>query len=190
VRAWLVVTALGALGLGLTACGNSSANNTSTASSDVSAVVPPNFTTHNNDRDNDGDHNDDDGKVLYYGHAADAADRQAGVALATSYFAAAASANGAAGCALLVPFIAESVADENPALAARTCPAALSKLFELHHRLLAEKHATLKVMAVRIEDNRGLVILDFPTIPEVRQLTERRIGDTWKLMDLLDGILE
>ncbi len=190
VRTWPVVIALVALGLGLAGCGGSNANSASTASSGLSKVVPSNFTTHNNDRDNDGDHNNDDGKVLYYGHAADAADRQAGGALVTNYFAAAAGANGAAACALLVPFIAESVADENPTLAAKTCPAALARLFELHHRLLAEKHATLRVMAVRIEGNRGLVIMDFPTIPEVRQLTERRVGGAWKLMDLLDGILE
>ena len=35
-----------------------------------------------------------------------------------------------------------------------------------------------------------LAILDFPSIPEVRKIAERRVGGAWKLLEPLDGILE
>jgi hypothetical protein len=171
----------------LVACGESSHGKAATT------APPPNFSTRHNDRDNDGDHNDDDGKVLYFGHAADAADRENSIALVTRYFTAAAGGDGAAGCSMLAPFIAESVAENDgqaPPLLGKTCPVVLGKLFKLHHQLLDEKHATLRVIGVRVEGDRALVILDFPTIPEVRQMPERRIGGRWWLLDLLDGILE
>jgi hypothetical protein len=98
------------LGLGVGACGGGAQprlwSNAPTAST---ATTAPNFSTHNNDRDNDGDHNEDDGKVLNDGHAAGALDRQSSIMLVTHYFAAAAAADGATGCSLLVPFVAESV---------------------------------------------------------------------------------
>jgi hypothetical protein len=185
-----------ALGLDLAACGNSSrvaSSARANSSGNRSNYAPSNFSTHNNDRDNDGDHNDDDAGVLYFGHAAGPADERAAVALVTRYFAAAAAGDGAAGCRLLAPFIAESLAEEDghsPRLRGTTCAVVLSKLFKLHHALLAEKHATLKVIGVRLEGARGLVIFDFPAIPEVRQITERRVGHSWRLLYQLDGILE
>ena len=169
------------------ACGGSSHGGA------ITTAPPPNFSTHHNDRDNDGDHNDDDGKVLYFGHAADAVDRQVSVALVTRYFTAAAAENGTAGCSMLAPFVAESVAEDDgqaPPLLGKTCHVVLSKLFKLHHQLLVEKHVTLRVIGVRVKGNRALAILDFPKIPEVRQMPERRIGGRWWLLDLLDGILE
>jgi hypothetical protein len=33
-------------------------------------------------------------------------------------------------------------------------------------------------------------VLDFPAIPVVRLMTERRVGHTWRLLELLDGMLE
>jgi hypothetical protein len=56
--------------------------------------------------------------------------------------------------------------------------------------MLSRKDATLKVIAVRVEGSKALVVLDFPTIPEVRQIDERRVGHSWRLLDLFDGILE
>jgi hypothetical protein len=185
-----------AVGLGVAACGNSGKSavppaNAATHGATTNAA--PNFSTHDNDRDNDGDHNDDDEKVLYFGHAANAADRRDSVALVTRYFAVAAAENGAAGCRMLVPFVAEGLPEQDgqsPHLRGSTCAVVLSKLFKLHHSLLAKKQATLHVIAVRVEGGRALTILDFPTIPEVRQMIERRVGGTWKMLELLDGILE
>lgn len=197
-----------ALCLGIVACGDSSKRPGATTD------VASNRSAQENDRDNDGDHNDDDGRVLFYGHAASAADRRGSVALVTSYFAAAAAADGAKACALLVPLLAESVVEEDgrsPALRGRTCAEVMSKLFRLHHRTLVEKRAALQVIAVRVEGNKGLAVLNFPGIREVRrlgegsevlvapdsrgthevrQLGERRVDGTWKVLDLLDGIIE
>jgi hypothetical protein len=190
IRVLLSLLAGLALALGPAACGGagkSTAPTANTAAHDANAT--PNFSTHNNDRDNDGDHNDDDEKVLYFGQAAGTADRRELIALVTRYFAAAATENGAAGCRMLVPFIAEGTAEQQ-GQAGSTCAFALSELFKQHHPLLAEKQATLRVIGVRVEGNRALAILDFPNIPEVRQIGERRVGNTWKMLDLLDGIIE
>ncbi len=181
-----------ALGLGLAACGDSGGS--SVASTDAASTsAAPNFSTHNNDRDNDGDHNNDDEKVLYFGHAADAADQHYLVALVTRYFAAAAGERGAAVCHMLVPFIAEAVAEQDgrsPGLYGKTCAVVLSKLYKQHHSLQVQKHATLRIIGVRVEGDRALAILDFPSIPEVRQIAERRVAGAWKLLDLQDGIIE
>ncbi len=151
------------------------------------------FPSDKNDRDNDGDHNDDDEGILDYGHAANATDRRDSVNLVTRYFAAAAAENGAAACSLLIPFIAESVPEDDghtAALSGRTCAVVMSKLFKLHHALLLTKHETLQVPSVRVEGDKALAILEFPTIPEVREIAERRAGGAWRILDLLDGILE
>jgi hypothetical protein len=175
------------LAFALGACGADSPGGKSVSSSGS------NFSTHHNDRDNDGDHNDDDAVTLGFGHAANAADRRESVALVTRYFAAAVAANGVTGCALLVPFVAESVVEDDghsPGLFGSSCAAVLAKLFKLHHRELVAKQATMKVIEVRVRGDRALAILDFPNIPEVRQIDERRVGDSWKLLQLLDRFIE
>jgi hypothetical protein len=192
----LLATAL--LGLGVAACGCSSKHTASqghanAATGGTSATASSNFSTHKNDRDNDGDNNDDDEHVLDFGHAANAADSQTITALVRHYFAAAAAEDGATACSLLAPFIAESVVENYgraPALRGKTCAAVMAKLFKHHHQELANKDATLKVIRVGVEGDKSLVALEFPTIPEVRQVTARRNGNAWKLLTLLDGILE
>lgn len=183
--------ALALMTLALAGCGGSSGHVAPGLGS--ASATQPNFSTQHNDRDNDGDHNDDDGKVLFYGHAADAGDRNASSTLVKRYFAAAAAENGAQACALLVRFVAESVPEEDghsPQLHGKTCAVVMSKLFKLHHKPLAAKNASLRVLAVRVEGQKALVVLGFPNIPEVRQITARRVAGTWRLLDLLDGILE
>jgi hypothetical protein len=184
-----------ALVMGLAACEASSERTAPTTRPSVASTgaASSDFSTYHNDRDNDGDHNDDDENVLGFGHAADPADRLASVALVERYFAAAAAANGAQACRLLAPFVAESVPEDDghsPGLRGRTCPVVMSKLFELHRRLLVEKKTTLKVVGVRVEGDKALAILEFPTIPEVRQIAERRVKGTWRVLELLDNILE
>lgn len=189
---------ISASSLCLGACGNSNndtfpQNGSQALAGGIATTATSNTTTSKNDRDNDGDHNDDDEKVLYFGHRANMDDRRISVALVRRYFAAAASEDGAEACPLLAPFIAESVAERDghaAPLRGKTCAGVMSKLFKLHHQLLTEKNATLKIMAIRVEGTRALAVLEFSTIPEVRQLTERRVGNTWKLITILDGILE
>jgi ketosteroid isomerase-like protein len=186
-----------ALGLGVAACGGASTNATSRGPTRATAIGASAPATSNpsavNDRDNDGDHNDDDEGVLNYGHAADAADRGASESLVRRYFAAAAAADGGRACSLLAPFVEQSVVEDegrSPALRGNSCAAVMTKLFRRQRRLLAEKNATLRVIGVRVEEDKALAILEFPAIPEVRQLAERRVEGTWRVLDLLDGILE
>jgi hypothetical protein len=166
--------------LALPACGSSGGT----------SAGPPH---HHSDRDNDNDNNDDDSGVLDYGHAADPAEQRTLVALVTRYYADAAAENGAQACTLLAPVQAESVAEQDggsPALRGHTCPVVMSKLFALHHAVIAGKAAAMKIIAVRILGDVGLVLIEFPEIYEARQISERRIDGTWRVFDLLDGIME
>jgi hypothetical protein len=180
------------LALAPLACGGSSKNATSTATAGGVSVTAY-FPDSSNDRDNDGDHNNDDAEDLNYGHAASPADRSAIVALVTNYYAAAAAENGRKACAMLVPFFAETVVErygDQPAVSGRSCATVMSKLFRNHHADIATKQATLKIPDVRVRDGRALVILEFPAIREVRQLRLRHIAGGWRLLQLLDTIME
>jgi hypothetical protein len=157
------------------------------------ALTAPTFSAHGKDRDNDTDHNDDDGKILDYGHPASRRDFRLSADLVRRYFAAAAGEQGARACSLLAPFVAEAVPEYSGRSSGPhgdSCPVALKKLFEHHHSELAMKNATLEVVGVRVEGRRGLVVLAFPTISEVREIVERRVGNGWRLIDLLDELLE
>ena len=184
MRPLLVLLAILLLGLGPAACGGSS---TSHSTATVTAAVKK-------DRDDDNDNNDDDDKVIYYGHAPTPAERQPLVTLVTAYYAAQASENGATACRLLMPFVAESVVESvghSPGLQGKTCAAVMSKLFKLHHTLLSGENASLKFYTVRVKGGKALTLLSFANLPEVRQLSEHRDSSgTWRVMDLLDGILE
>lgn len=180
------------LSLGLAACGGSSKGSDPASHSSSSAAAPT--TLPKSDRDNDADKNNDDAHVLDYGHEPSASERQAIVALVTSYYAAAGAADGQKACALLMPFVAESVVEDighQPEVRGRSCPVVMSKLFEQQHTLLSGESATLKFYAVRVDGGRALAVLSFANLPEVRQLTERRDGSgAWKVLNLLDRILE
>lgn len=145
------------------------------------------------DRDNDRDHNDDDAHDLLYGHAASGSDLHQLTGLVRRYYAASASGNGRIACSLMASFIAESVvetAGRGPGLHGHNCPTVMSKLFAQHHKVLAAENATFKMLAVRVRGSSALTIMSFSALPEVRQLQERRIHGTWRLLRLLDGIIE
>ncbi len=180
-----------ALSFALLACGDSG-KSTPTATGGE-ALVTAYFPHDKNDRDNDGDHNDDDALALNSGHAASGTELNETRSLVRRYYAAAAAANGAQACALLVPFFAESVVEQYGHLAptsGKTCAAVMSKIFKNHHALIASKNATLKIPEVRVQNERALVILEFSSIPEVRQIYLRRIANKWMLLALLDSIIE
>jgi hypothetical protein len=145
------------------------------------------------DRDNDTDNNSDDGKVLAFGHAAGAADAQALVALVTSYYRAAAREDGARACSMLYPFVAESIVEgygQQASLRGDTCAAVMRKLFRQRHSALVRDSPTLDVTAVRVDGNKALVVLTFATAPEIRQIPERRGSNGWKMLNVIDGIVE
>lgn len=183
----LALLTIALLSLSIAACGGAG-NSASHGSSSVKSGAVK------RDRDDDGDNNDDDAGVLDYGHAAGPADRQALMALIRSYYAAAAAADGAKACALLMPFIAEAVAENygfQPGLHGKTCATVLSKLFKRQHALLAGKYETLKFYALRVDEDKALTVLSFATLPEVREIAERRDSSgAWRVLELRDGILE
>jgi hypothetical protein len=192
----LAILATAALSLTLAACASNSgaSSQNSVNTSTVFAGVAPNRAgDHDTDRDNDGDHNDDDLHMLGFGYEAGPADYRASVTLLKAYYAAAASENGAKACTLLAPFLAESVAEhvgDSPALRGKTCAVVMSKLFATTHKLLVEENATLQIQAIRVGGDRALAAIYFPSIPEVRQMAERRIDGGWKLLTLLDTLIE
>lgn len=164
------------------ACGSS---RTSSSSTTAAARV--------RDRDNDFDNNDDDAHVLDYGHAATGAERRELEALVTGYYKASAAANGSMACRLLMPFVAESVVEEfshETGLSGHTCATVMSKLLAQRHKLLEGESSTLKFVAIRLGEGRALDVLSFAVLPEVRQITARRDGSHWKILNLRDRILE
>jgi hypothetical protein len=184
-RSLLAVCALLALCFAAGSCGGGEAG---------TASVVSNFSTHNNDRDNDGDHNDDDGRVLGFGQPADPSGRRAITELITRYFAAATAGDGARACAMLEPRlrVATVAQDGGPSatLHGATCATVMTKQFELRHRELVEKNAALRVIAVRVKGGRAIGVLDFPEIPEVRQFVARVSRGRWTAFSRFDGIIE
>jgi hypothetical protein len=182
------------LAMGLAACG---ASDGSTAAHDTSrrtsATGEGTSTLHVRDRDGDVDHNDDDYRILGFGHAADVSESQTITTLIDRYFADAVARDGAKACSLLTPFIEESVVEgdgQTPELRGNSCAAVLSKLFTHHHQELVGKRAGLKVMRIGIGGNISLVALEFSEIPVVREITLQRVGDRWTVRELLDGLME
>lgn len=176
--------------LGLLACGSSSKSTRSTTTYGLAAVTAY-FPHHPGDRDNDTDRNDDDSHYLEFGHLAGPIDRRETVDLVKRYFVAAAAEDGAKACALLAPFVAESVAEVyEESLKSKTCASAMTILFRRHHSSLVAKHKSLQSPEVRVEGNVALVILEFPPLPEVRQIPLRRVNGTWTVLELLDNFLE
>jgi hypothetical protein len=114
-------------------------------------------------------------------------------ALVKRYYAAATAANGGEACALLAPFIAESVVErygKTPGVTGRTCAVVMTKIFQGRHTKLAAESPTLRIPEVRLEPPSALAILEFPTIPEVRQIRLRRVGSSWRVLALIDGAIE
>jgi hypothetical protein len=182
-----------ALALGVTplACGSS--KDAPRRTTGGSALVTAYFPHDSLDRDNDSDHDDDDARYLEYGRAANPAELREALALVRGYYAAATAENGARACAMLDPIIAESVAEkygQSPGVTGKTCAVVMSKIFANHHAALAVEDTTFRIPEIRVLGDKGLAILEFPTIPEVRKLELHRVDGTWRVLDLLDTLLE
>ena len=201
MRTLAALFAIVLLSLSVAACGDSAggtghASSSNTKTGDTSANPMPQGgarpSSRKRDLDGDTDNNDDDSKIVGYGHAANASDRQALTALIKHYYKAAVTESGATGCSMLYPFIAEAVVENYgraPALRGTTCAMVIAKLFAYRHRVLVDEAATLKVFAVRVEGDKALVVLSFARRP-IRQIAARRDGNIWKLLELEDGLIE
>ncbi len=145
------------------------------------------------DRDNDSDNNDDDAQIVYYGRAAQGAERAAVVALVRRYYAAALAGDGAAGCPLLSPQTREQLVEEDGGTAklrGHSCPTVLTKLFATEHRELAHKSPGMTVQAVRVGGGIGVALIEFPPLRELRKISIHRIAGVWLLHDLRDRFIE
>lgn len=194
------------LGLGLTACGNSSgsASRTSfdaiTAAGDTSSgkvastTSSGGFSKSDGDKDNDDDphgnrsvENDDRALLVSYGSDVSGPDMQAVTTLVKSYYTAATAEDGAKACALLSPSLAAGVAGGpgRSADGANSCASTVAALFkQQHNQLLADDVATMGVTEVRAKGNLGLAVLGFKRMPEGEVLIERDAG-VWKIDSLL-----
>jgi hypothetical protein len=152
---------------------------------------------HDNDADFDDDspakqgkayHDGDDREILAWGHAANAADRTALATLLARYYESAARDDGATGCSLISPVLAEAAPRDygsgaGPAyLKGSTCSAVMSKLFA-HDRL--KFAGPLRVTGVRIEGEEGIALIGSPMQP-ASSLRLSRVRGRWQV-DALEG---
>jgi len=148
-----------------------------------------------NDKDNDQKviggspyRDGDDGALYDYGHAASMAEREAIALLVQSYFRAVDTDQGSAVCRMLYSAVAKAVAEE-PGQAPGavhtqgddTCAAIASRLFM--HRY-SRNLAAMKVTGVRVDGDRGRVLLGSNTRP-ASFFFVRREGGAWKLESLV-----
>jgi hypothetical protein len=179
------------LGLTVVACGNTnkqvgliSHNETGASTRTSSATLDGHI--RKLDRDGDEDNNDDDAKTFSYGQAASSSDRRALTVLVTSYYHAAAAEDGVRACALLYPFVAESIPEHygrSGTLRGQSCAIVLSKLFKQHRPLFVHEGTTVKVILTRVAGDKALAVLLFGTTP-IHGITARRDGKTWKLVEI------
>jgi hypothetical protein len=200
MRAPLGLSTLALLSLTLAACGGTEGSDsaTSVASSHAPSATQTNSSVaggakDSNDLDGDANSVDDDLPIVDYGHAASPAEARAIEVAIRSYYAAAAAANDAKACAMLVPNVAEAVPEEvghpksSAELSGKTCANVIATLFGEDHRRLASELASLRVTRARVQGDKGLAILSFTTTPEPRKMPVRREGGVWKMREVLDS---
>jgi hypothetical protein len=134
----------------------------------------------------------DDYNTPNYPRVANMTDARAVRALVKRYVATAAANDGASACSLIYSLFAEEIPETyglpptgSPALHGTTCAVVMTKLFKLHHSQLAAEAATVEVVGVRVNGNRGLALLHFRGIP-ARSIDVHRERGVWKINALLD----
>jgi hypothetical protein len=206
LKSLLVLLAIMALGVNITACGGTSLISDGSSDAVAASGVPvttvfsttPGTTASNgtqtgghqkdsNDGDNDPNSSDDEA-FLDYGHAASGADERAVTALVKRYYAAAASADGAKVCAQIYGIIAENIAEEyaqSPEFSGPTCAAVMLKLFKQRRQRMAADLAALRVTRVRIEGETGYAFVYLGQVPEPYVAVHRESG-AWKMESLFE----
>jgi hypothetical protein len=138
------------------------------------------------DGDNDARDNDDVG-LVQYGNAASPTDKLAVTAFVERYFQAAAAADGATLCSLMVSGLAAALAKELSKLSrpsymrGKTCAQIMSKLYRYRHPQFATEAARFELAGVRVNGNKAYALLAFMGITERRFIPLEREGGTWKM---------
>jgi hypothetical protein len=142
--------------------------------------------------DNRDYHDSDDGIVLNYGHAANAADTRAIAIEAKRYYAAAAADNGKKACSMMTASDAGSVAEDygsgaGPAYlrGGKTCEAVMSRLFEHSHAKLT---GAIDVTGVRVKEGSAYALIGSTKLPASLIILKHE-GGAWKINSLLGGAL-
>jgi hypothetical protein len=178
VRSLLAPVALLSIGIAGGACGGSTnarsrphpavgASSSSVAHHvDPAQEVPryPGVKAYPDDDDEDNDHNGDE-NIRGFGREADAATGRAMVATLERYYTAAAKRDGARACGMLALSLRAAVPITYGRYGARymrgdTCTAVLSHTFEYLHAQIASEAARMKVIAARVEGEKGYVVVD------------------------------
>jgi hypothetical protein len=209
MRPLLMLLAGAPLGLGAAACGSATHGGTGTAPQTQaavgSAVRSPSAVATSGRGASDGDDADDasgnngsgekedDSTVTDYGQPADAALTRTITAIAKRYFAAAAAADGAATCPLIVLDLVAAIPGNfgkapNPSyMRGNTCAEVCSKLFKHMHRQLAAEAGGLEIAGVRATHPTVYVLMAFKNSPYRRYIALEREDGTWKFEAMLDS---
>jgi hypothetical protein len=127
----------------------------------------------------------------FYGHPADASDRQAIVAVIKRYYAVAAEENAKKACTLIVPSLAKALPLEYGQLGApylrgaKTCQGVLSRMFKHGHHELS---APITVIGVFIKGEQAYAPIDSKRLA-LSRITLGQVRGTWTITDPLAGRL-
>jgi hypothetical protein len=135
-----------------------------------------------NDSDDDPGSNDDE-PIIGFGQAASVADKKAITILTKRFYAATSEANGPAICSLIYNVVAEEIPENyenSPEAKGRTCAEIMGKVFAKQHRQIARDRSKLRVTRVRVEGDKGIVIVYLGEHPEPYFLVHRQ-GAEWKM---------
>jgi len=172
---WMSLAALlviATLALGMLACGSQTSPKAASASS---TARPP----------------QDDDHISTYGHEAGEPQRRVIASLVRRYYAAAAAGDGAAGCAMIDPRLAEDVPRDYyeaaglPAKSGRSCAYVLSRIFKRLPGQPPSALARTRVTGIRLGRESGFVQLSSPTMATGEIVVGLSAG-AWKL-DVLVG---
>ena len=210
MRSLIAALAIALLVIGVGACGSGSSGSVSHVSSYAvspssvaatgasSAALADGYLRGDDDNDEDAYNHFDDHPTRGYGHPASTVDRRAVRGLVKRYYSAAAEADGATACSLMLPRLANesnlgeaaeeiyALALNLPPLHGKSCAQIMSLLFKEDHKRLAADNATLHVTSVRLEGDNGLALLGFRTTPE-RKMPVQRERHLWGIDALLDS---
>jgi hypothetical protein len=206
----LTLLAIGTLSSGVLACANtrsapsrgssgSSGTDPGGAAATTTLAVASRGSYLKSDADGDADDRPHSGPVpidqnelpvMKYG--ASHTERRAIVAVVKSYFAAAAAADGKAGCQLIDSNLGTALGQEQTGLPAGdsgTCAATLSLLFKRQQgHFVAENPTTMVVTGVHVRGEESFVTLGFKTMPESDIILQHE-GNAWKIDALFDSPL-
>jgi hypothetical protein len=152
------------------------------------------------DRDGDTDnpsgsiYDSDDTNLASYSHSAGPAQTRVVASLVRRYLAAAAAADGAKACSMILESVASEIAPvlggpgEPPYSRGRTCAEILSKIFRFYRRQLTMEARLLRVLRFGVNGDKGLATLAAKpgsVFPD-RVIALQREDGTWKI----DGVLD